>query len=106
MKIELVFIIEANNDTRFFLEDSLRNEGYPVLSATNTKQAIKILGEFPLSPNIIIADNLALLPGYQDIPLIITDSSELESELENRKMLFLDRPVKRSDLLAAIERFK
>ncbi len=72
MSVKLILVIEANNETRIFLEDTLRDEGYPVLSSANSKQANKILNDFPVMPDLIIADIYETFPEGLKIPLLFS----------------------------------
>lgn len=116
MKTNLILIVEDSNEIRITLEDLLRNENFPVLSARNGKQALQILENFPVLPDLIILDkDMPVLNGtdflrvfrssskFSHIPVILMSEEMMDEEQALKsQLLFIKKPFKIKDLLLLI----
>ncbi len=112
----LVLIAEDNEPARALLENYLTGGGYDVAHATTAAEALKLareLNPFAITLDILLPDRpgwevlseLKANPQTRDIPVVIvsiTDDKQLGSSLG--AVDFLVKPVRRQELLAAIER--
>jgi CheY-like chemotaxis protein len=116
MNKNLILIIEDDNETRFNLEDLLRNENIPVLSARNGKQGLSILETFPVKPDLIILDiDMPIMNGFEfrkiqmldktngNIPvLFISQHAHHQVVAQSLSAAFLLKPIRQNILLQSI----
>jgi DNA-binding response OmpR family regulator len=116
MKKPLILIIEDDNEIRFTLEDRLREENFPVLSAGNGKQGLQILENFPILPDVIVMDlYMPIMNGfefretqlshdlYKSIPVIMISHEYSDApQMSKQKEVFLRKPFEFNHLLETI----
>ena len=123
--LPLVFVIDDDEDDRFFIELALRHEPNPcrVLSAGGGQQALDLLAQLPTQPDMILLDlNMPMMTGfevlqqlkqssaYASIPVVIlTTSGDSADQLRARQLGatdFMTKPTTYDGLNAIAERIR
>jgi CheY-like chemotaxis protein len=112
----LVFVIDDDSDVRAALEETLRDEGYDVICASDGADALDKLRVMPLKPDVLLLDlMMPTMNGWQfreqqlkdpalaDICTVVltADASATDAALDG--VHFVRKPVKLATLLDAIE---
>ncbi len=113
-----ILIVEDNLDVRNLLHELLQDEGYEVDVASTGQAAIDKIGNMPSRPRLIITDynlpggmtGLQLASGLREslteLPVIILSgdiSTENLKDVARQGIIQLTKPVKRSELIRAID---
>ena len=116
----LIFIVEDNVDIVFNLKLSLKSNNFQVESASNGKEALKILLDMNKVPDLIISDiMMPEMDGYElfktisndnrwnNIPFIFLTAKASPEDIRFGKLLgvddYLTKPINEKDLLAVIK---
>ena len=116
----LIFIVEDNVDIVFNLKLSLKSNNFQVESASNGKEALKILLDMNKVPDLIISDiMMPEMDGYElfktisndnrwnNIPFIFLTAKASPEDIRLGKLLgvddYLTKPINEKDLLAVIK---
>lgn len=103
-KIKLVLVIDDSKDNQMLLTMLLNSKGFRVYTASNGREALDLLSELSILPDLILLDaQMPVMDGYQfrseqklsprlkDIPVVVmTATNEIETAekmLEPKKIL-------------------
>jgi two-component system response regulator MprA len=115
---QTILIVDDDADVRICLAEALEDEGYCVAVAANGREALQLLQEEGLRPDVILLDlMMPELDGWgfrreqrrsadlADIPVIVLTAygPSRESAAELQAAGLLKKPVGLDDLLGAIE---
>jgi two-component system chemotaxis response regulator CheY len=104
-----------------YIEESLKDEGYNVISAKNGMKALELIGNFKgiidffiidiiMSPmdGLSLIQRIRQMEMYKDTPVIVLTSLTDESTIENAKLsganCWINKPFEMGALLDAIKR--
>ena len=118
-----VFLIDDDPDESFLFLDAVTeiNRNYECFTCTDSQEALQQLVQEKIKPDFIFLDlnmprlkgneflrRIKKMPQLSQIPVIIYTTSkfknDMEESLESGAFLFLTKPFKRDDLIAAIRK--
>lgn len=116
-----VLIIDDDTDVRESVEDALKEEGYRVNSAANGKEALHLLKDEKLKPNVILLDIMMpemdgwafraeqqRQPELASIPVLVFTAYGASRDMAQQLHAagFLRKPLRLDDLLSTISRIQ
>jgi CheY-like chemotaxis protein len=114
-----VLIVDDDPDIRESVADALEDEGYRVASASNGSEALRLLRERQLRPDVILLDLMMpvmdgvqfcaeqqLDPELSKIPIVLVSASGSSRALAQQlhAAACMSKPVRLDDLLVTIDR--
>ncbi|MGV9172785.1 MAG: response regulator [Promethearchaeia archaeon] len=114
-----ILVVEDEEPVKLIIQLVLENNGYTVLTAKNGENALSILKESDITPELIISDiRMPEMDGYelfsrilskkewQNIPFIFLTGLDSKKDIYKGKSLgvddYLTKPVREEDLLAIV----
>ena len=112
-----ILVVDDDADTRLILGTKLKKQGYLVLNAADSYQAISMARQeapdvilldlgLPGGNGFIVLERLKAITSLADIPVIVVSSQEpgeVESRvLEAGPVLFIKKPVDQEQILTAL----
>lgn len=118
MKRNLVLVVDDEASIRESIIDLLEVEGFECLSAGNGKEAFEVLAASVKKPNVILLDLMMptmsgeefldvflLSSDYSQIPVILISAAQHAQKVaQDKKIVFVRKPLDADVLLNAIEK--
>jgi CheY-like chemotaxis protein len=116
-----ILVVDDDADVRESIEDALEDEGYYVAAAANGKEALELLRDDKLRPELILLDIMMPEmdgwafraeqrkdPDIATIPVIVFTAHGSPEEVAERMQAvgFLRKPLRLEDLLAQVGRLR
>lgn len=120
MKPRIILVIDDDLDLRTSVAEVLEEAGYQAVTASNGRDALRLLLEEELHPHLILLDlMMPVMDGWafraeqaknlrlESIPVVLFSAYALQPEVVDRMKVagFLRKPMGLSALLDTVERF-
>ncbi len=108
-----VLVVDDEPLIRMTLADSLADEGYAVLEASNVLEAVAVLGRHRIDALITDVDMPGTLNGFDlmrlvvsyggTVAVIVTSGGHTAAEIEGERVCFLAKPYRMETILVELE---